>query len=216
RYHEVIRYCHPWKSWLVWDDKRWKPDDTAEAMRLAKRTLDHYIQKTLKEMSAIAKALQETSDESTKDALLKKLDGAKAELTWLMRSENSKLLNAMLFMAQSDLPIPILPGDLDRNPWLLNAANGRLDLMTCTLLPHRREDLITRIAPVEYLADAPCPLWEKFLWRIMDGNKDLITYLQRAVGYSLTADVSEQCLFFLHGAGCNGKSTFLKIILWMI
>jgi putative DNA primase/helicase len=215
RYREVIRYCHPWKSWLVWDGKRWKPDDTAEAVRLAKETLDHYIRKSLKDIATFTKAIQEAGDD-TKHILQKNRDAAQAELAWLIKSEDSTKMNHMLFMAQSELPIPILPGDFDRNPWLLNVANGTIDLKTGTLLPHRREDLITKISPVEYLPDSPCPLLEKFLWRIMDGNQDLITYLQRAVGYSLTADVSEQCLFFLHGAGCNGKSTFLKIILWMM
>jgi len=46
----------------------------------------------------------------------------------------------------------------------------------------------------------------------MDGNQNLITFLQRAVGYSLTGATSEQVLFFLYGTGANGKSTFLDII----
>ncbi len=46
----------------------------------------------------------------------------------------------------------------------------------------------------------------------MDGNANLITFLQRAVGYSLTGATSEQVLFFLYGTGANGKSTFLDII----
>jgi hypothetical protein len=35
---------------------------------------------------------------------------------------------------------------------------------------------------------------------------------QRAVGYSLTGDVSEEVLFFLHGRGRSGKTTFLEAI----
>src|SRR5262249_26114384 len=87
RYQEAIRYCHPWKSWLLWDGTRWKPGCTAAAMRLAKQTITYYIQKTLKEMSAITKAIQETNEESTKQTLLKKLDATKTELTWLIKSE---------------------------------------------------------------------------------------------------------------------------------
>ena len=47
----------------------------------------------------------------------------------------------------------------------------------------------------------------------MGGNQDLVDYLKRAVGSSLTADVSDQCLFFLYGGGANGKSKFLEAIL---
>src|SRR5262249_36131226 len=59
-------------------------------------------------------------------------------------------------------------------------------------------------------------LWMKFLARIMDDNQDLITYLQRVVGYGLTGDVSEQCLWFFYGTGANGKSTFLGTVLAML
>src|SRR5207253_11419144 len=40
----------------------------------------------------------------------------------------------------------------------------------------------------------------------------LITFLQRAIGYSLTGETREQCLFVLHGSGSNGKSTFLELL----
>jgi len=43
-------------------------------------------------------------------------------------------------------------------------------------------------------------------------DKAIRAFLQRAVGYSLTGDVSEHCLFFLYGKGRNGKTTFLEIL----
>ena len=95
---------------------------------------------------------------------------------------------------------------------MLNVTNGTLDLNTGELREHRREDLITKLAPVNYDPKATCPIWEKFLDRIMDGNQNLIRYLQKAVGYALTGSIKEQCLFFLYGLGANGKSTFLNII----
>src|SRR3954470_10017902 len=36
--------------------------------------------------------------------------------------------------------------------------------------------------------------------------------MRRAAGYAMTADTSEQCLFFLHGEGANGKSTLLSTL----
>ena len=95
----------------------------------------------------------------------------------------------------------------------MNVLNGTLDLRTGTLRPHRREDSLSKLAPVIYDENATCPRWLKFLDRVMDGNKDLITYLQRVAGYCLTDEVSEQCLWFLHGTGANGKSTLLQTLI---
>jgi putative DNA primase/helicase len=89
---------------------------------------------------------------------------------------------------------------------------------------------------VAYDPQAACPTWERFLWRIIGGTnleddtedrgagesdnrqaaddraKRLIGFLQRAIGYSLTGETREQCLFVLHGSGANGKSTFLEVL----
>src|SRR5262249_50594912 len=97
-----------------------------------------------------------------------------------------------------------------------NLQNGTIDLKTGKLREHRRGDLLTKLAPVNYDPHATCPLWLKCLERWMDGNNDLIGYLQRVVGYGLTGSVSEQCLWLFYGAGANGKSTFLSTILAML
>lgn len=56
------------------------------------------------------------------------------------------------------------------------------------------------------------PTWDAFISRIMGGNADMVAYLARAVGYTLTGSTSAQCLFFLYGMGANGKSTFIETI----
>ncbi|MFN3763256.1 MAG: phage/plasmid primase, P4 family, partial [Anaerolineae bacterium] len=89
---------------------------------------------------------------------------------------------------------------------------GTIDLRSGELRPHNPDDLITKIAPVDYIPDAQAPTWEAFLHRIMDGNERLIAFLQRAVGYSLTGDTSERVLFILYGTGANGKTTFLETL----
>jgi putative DNA primase/helicase len=105
---------------------------------------------------------------------------------------------------------------MDRDGWLFNVVNGTIDLQTGQLREHRREDLITKMAPVAFDANATCPSWDRFMLEIMDDNKDLVGYLQRAVGYAMTADVREQVLFFLYGTGSNGKSTFIDIVLSLL
>lgn len=108
--------------------------------------------------------------------------------------------------------VPIVPEKLDRDPWLLNVQNGILNLRTGEMDRHNAHLYITKLAPVKYDPDATCPMWLSFLDRVMVGNKDLVVFLQQAVGYALTGDVGEQTLFIPYGTGANGKSTFTETI----
>jgi putative DNA primase/helicase len=128
-----------------------------------------------------------------------------------LRSEGGSRLQAMITLAQSEPGIAIQPQDLDADPWKLNVPNGTLDLSTGELLSHSRNDLITKLVPVTYDKDATCPRWCAFLARIFSGDAELIRFVQRALGYSLTGSTKEQVLFLLYGTGANGKSTLLEI-----
>jgi putative DNA primase/helicase len=59
---------------------------------------------------------------------------------------------------------------------------------------------------------ATCPLWLAFLDRIFDGDAELIAFVQRAVGYSLTGETGEHVFFLLHGTGANGKGTLVETV----
>ena len=183
-----LRYCWEWRKWFVWDGRRWVKDRTGEVYRLAKETVAGIYQE----------ASAEPDDERRK-ALAKHA----------MRSEAGARIKEMVDLARSD--VPVLPDDLDASPDLLNTESGTVDLRTGELRDHRREDLITKIAPVEYRSDAPAPAWEAFLERVLP-SEELRRFVQRACGYSATGDTSEQCMFINHGGGANGKSTFQEAI----
>jgi len=127
-------------------------------------------------------------------------------------SENQSRIKAMIELAKSESEIVIVPEALDTDEWLLNTINGTIDLRTGELKPHVRENLITKLVSVQYDPDAVCPTWDACLHKIMGGNNELIRFLQKAIGYSLTGSTREQCMFILYGAGANGKSTFLNTI----
>jgi putative DNA primase/helicase len=211
RHGADLRFVHPWKTWLVWDGVRWSQDTTAEAVRRVKETLGALYDEATVRLKELPPAGKGGDDENAAERvmLLKLIRHA---LKW----EDARAISRSLELARSEPGIPLLPGDLDRDPFLLNVLNGTLDLRKGELRPHRREDFITKLAPVRFDPQAQCPRWLKFLDRIMAGNRDLITYLQRLVGHGMTGDVSEQCLWFFHGGGANGKSTFLLTILAML
>lgn len=108
--------------------------------------------------------------------------------------------------------MPVSPVELDADPWLLGVQNGTVDLRTGELLDHRREDLITKLSPVEYDPEAEAETWEAFLERVLP-SATLRQFVQRLAGYALSGDLSEQILPFLHGSGANGKTTFLNALL---
>jgi putative DNA primase/helicase len=103
--------------------------------------------------------------------------------------------------------------DLDKDHWLFNVRNGTIDLRTGELKEHNQDDLITRIANVDYDPNADCPAWKQFIMEIMNYNTELITFIQNALGWAITGDISEQSMFILFGTGANGKSTFLNTIM---
>jgi putative DNA primase/helicase len=189
RHGTRIRYVHPWPRWLVYSGGRWVADDTGELERLAKETA----------LSIYREAIDAERD-NERQVLAK----------WAVKSESQARLHAMIDLASSEPRIPVLPEQLDADLWLLNLQNGTLDLRTGSLRPHAASDLITKLAPVRWDPESQAPTWRGFLERIIPGDPELLGFLQRAIGYSLTGDTGEQVLFFLHGRGCNGKSTLLE------
>ena len=191
RHGHDLRYCHTHRSWYIWDGCRWRRDDTAEIWRRA--------QETVRQMFAEASTIHEDDDR-------------KGLARHALKCESERQLRAMISLVSTQAGVPVLPEQMDRDSLLLNCLNGTIDLRTGRLRPHSRDDLITKLSPVDHNPDASCSRWLQFLLEIMDGDEEMVGFLQRMVGYSLTGDTREQCLFFLHGVGSNGKSTFLKTI----
>jgi len=189
QYHgEDLRFCHPFGKWLAWDGGRWQIDNTAEVIRRAKQTARRVYQEAA-----------DTSDPAQAKELAKHA----------IRSEGDARLRAMIGLAESEPGVPVLPDQLDANPWLFNVENGTVDLKTGTIRPHNRADLITRIAPVTHDPSATCPTFDAFLARILP-SESLCTFVQRAIGHSLTGDTREDVIFIPFGTGSNGKTTFMK------
>jgi putative DNA primase/helicase len=138
-------------------------------------------------------------------------DKTRSMFTWAKYSNSKTGIRNMIAMAKSDLAIG--PDELDTDPWLFNVENGTIDLRTGELREYRREDFITKLAPVTFDPEADCQLWRGFLERIFFGNQELTGYMQRLVGYCLTGVTEEHVLPFLYGTGANGKSTFCETIM---
>lgn len=112
--------------------------------------------------------------------------------------------------------VAIHASQLDRDPWLLNTPSGTLNLRTGELLPHNRANLLTKLTGAAFQPDAICPRWEAFVLRAMNGDLQLVGYLQRAIGYALTGLQREKAFFVLQGAGDTGKSTMTEVLIFTL
>jgi putative DNA primase/helicase len=183
-----LRFCEILDTWFVWNGEQWRPDEINEV-----RTLAHEVSSIL----IIEAAHMQDKDKQAKIIKHALFSQAHGRITGMI--EEAKAL------------LPIVPQDMDKDLHLFNCG-GTIDLGTGSARDHRRDDLITRIAPVIYDPAAACPIWIKFLHEIMLGNVGMIRFLQKMVGYALTGYTTEQCIFVLHGTGCNGKSTFVSTL----
>jgi putative DNA primase/helicase len=193
-YGNMFRYAPEFKKWLLWDGSRWVMDTPSGIKLLAKATV----------RSMMTEAQELPDDQRVR--LIKHS----------LKSETKAAREAMISLAESEPGIPIRQSMLDKDRYLFNVVNGTLELKTGQLRPAEKTDYITKRAAVEYDPAATCPTWEAFLDRAMAGNKAMIAYIQKAVGYSLTGSTEEQCIFIPHGEGSNGKSKFLEVLEYIL
>jgi len=189
RFKTDIRYVFSWDDWVIWDGKRWRVDKTDEVIRRSKLVTR---------------------------AMVAEANGDKELLRWALKSETTAKVASMLSFAKAEEGVGLLPDELDADQWAINVNNGTIDLKTGTLMPHARESLCSKLAPVTYDPQALCPKWDAFLLDIMGKDAEMVSFLQRAIGYSLTAATHEQCIFVLHGLGSNGKTTLLEVLRKML
>ena len=195
RHGQDLRYNVNRSKWMAYDGLRWNIDEWGEATLLAKES-----------SRSMWREAADENDPRRRDELLKHAK----------KSEQRQSIEAALILAQSEPTIPVSAADLDRDPMQFNVENGIVDLATGKLLEHRREHLLSKLAPVAYDPTAGCPLWIKVLDRIIDGNQDLIAYLQRIAGLCLTGDISVQEMWILWGAGANGKNVFVDTLMGLM
>ena len=186
-----VRFDHARRRWLIWNGAIWEPDTDGEIMRLA---------------GDVVKYLYGLASESDDP------DFRKAIATFARSSDRTYHLRNFLELAKNRLGIATTAEKLDCDKWLATAGDVTIDLRTLEVRDPDPADMITKRLATTYDPSTTCPRWEQFLKEIFGGDEELVRYVQRAVGYSLTGSMAEQCFFFLHGAGANGKSTFLAVL----
>src|SRR5918993_447904 len=187
-HRDSVLWCPARKSFLCWDGKRYAWDERGEVVKLA-----HAVARGIFHEAADAEGEEEQ----------------KAITKWALASQNESRINAMLSQARPYLAVGM--EELDRDPWLVNCQNGTLDLRTGKLKAHDPADRITKIVPVDYDPDAPCPRFKQFLKEALV-DETVIKFVKRYSGYTLTGITRERLLAILYGFGKNGKTTLVELL----
>lgn len=197
-FKENVLYSYVNKCWYYWNNKYWTEDTLGKIHSMA----DYIANNIYKEPLYVSDPNDEKLIEEARKALTKHV-----KYTRQFKGKSN-----MIQDVQHHVSIEQSVFDKDGN--LFNTHNGFLDLNTGILTPHEfgKNKYFTRISNTEYQPSALCPIWEQFLDEIFEGNKELIDYLQRAVGYSLSSSTTEQVMFILLGNGKNGKSVLLNLL----
>jgi putative DNA primase/helicase len=119
-------------------------------------------------------------------------------------------INSLVQLSRAKLRVDWAEIDKARN--LIGLADGAIYDLSCMQVVDQSQALVTKTVGANFDQDAECPNWTKFLDRTFDGAREVIAFVRRAVGYTLSGEVGEQCLFLLIGTGANGKSTFINAL----
>ena len=188
------------KVFYVWDETHWEKDPfSAEAFGLV-LNIGNIIEAQYKKQ-------KETATEEDEDNL-------KQLWAWGCRSGSNGALTACEAILRKSLNFDGKSFNMDRN--LFACANGVIDLKTGTLSDHDPLLFITQCSPTGYVPGAPATQWKKFLHEIFNGNENIIGFLQRWLGYSITGEVKEHALVFHEGPGGNGKGVIMDTMQYVM
>lgn len=186
-----IRYCLMWNKFLIWNGTCWEIDKKG---KVEEDCVDfvHHMYRGLRVITDLQ--LQKDFEKH------------------LIKSESFRRIQALVGLLKMSKDIKVSDDELDTDNYLFNVNGITLNLKNGKGFPPEPTNLITKRSKFIYDKDAKCPTWDKFLMQIFNNDFQLIHFVQKAMGYSLSGDVKEQCLFILWGTGANGKSTFLNTL----
>jgi P4 family phage/plasmid primase-like protien len=189
QYGDVIRYCATYNSWYLWNGKVWVRDDAQKMLIIA---------------TNVARSIHNEAFSAAT------ADRSRALSRWAIYSESLRARKAMIESAAPH--IPVIPGEFDSYPELFNCRNGTLDLATMKFFGHRKEDMLTKQAAVDYDPADECPQWISHLNLLFAGDAEYLAGFQAMCGYTLLGSNPQQLMFILYGRGRNGKSKTIEVL----
>ncbi|MDS4005003.1 phage/plasmid primase, P4 family [Staphylococcus capitis] len=193
RYGNLYKYSYIANKFYIYDGMKWKVDDKGSIRKL----IDEMIESIKNEKVLHSEDVTEEEAREVFQKYYKKTRGTQAK---------KNIMNELMHRR------PATPDEFDKDDMLLNVANGYIDLTSRELYKHDINKMFSQITNTDYTEKMQPAVWLDFLNDIFAGDKAVIRYIQKALGYSLTGSTREQIMFILFGKGRNGKSIFVEVI----
>ena len=205
---DLFKYNVTDKVWMFWTGKKWIKDD--------KEIIKKYANKLIDIMKEEEKSMRQRIIDLTNEG---NIDEAKMTENILKASEkntsrvgNTAGKEAMLKELRALHDIPVSSDEFDKDPYLLNTDSGIINLKTGEVSGFSSDKMMSKNTNIKISYEEPTE-WIKFLHSIFKRDneqetKEIVDFIQLALGYSLSGITDEQVMFILYGDGSNGKSTF--------
>ncbi|EUZ69752.1 hypothetical protein O552_00835 [Staphylococcus sp. M0480] len=193
RYGHLYKHSYITNKFYIYDGQKWKVDDRGAIRKL----IDEMIESIKNEKVLHSEDVTEEEAREAFQKYYKKTRGTQSK---------KNIMNELMHRKT------VTPDEFDKDDMLLNVANGYIDLTSRELYKHDINRMFSQIANTDYSEKMQPAVWLDFLNDIFAGNKAVIRYIQKALGYSLTGSTREQVMFILFGKGRNGKSIFVETI----
>lgn len=189
----VMKYNYDSKKWMAYDGKRWVADEGMRSKQMVDEVIKEMTNEPLFEVEGIpVETLQKERYRHIKET----------------RNHNKKVN----MLKEAHHLLSIRNKDFDKDLYSFNVQNGYIDLKNNKLLPHDKEQYLSKISKTSMEDTSDCPQWEKYLNDIFEDNQELISFVKRCIGYTLSGSTKEQVMFMLNGDGSNGKSIMISIL----
>lgn len=187
--HSKLRYNVTIEQWMYYNGKYWEPDIG-----------DIFVKKEMKEFSRCLKTYASSLD----PVIFKDL------ISFIEDLGKASRRAAIIKDAYDEYTVK--DEDFDNNALLFNCNNCTIDISSGNTHPHTPDDMLTKISAVNYDPNASSAILENFMKEVFCNDTELIEYIYRIFGYSLTGLTKEECFFvFLGETTRNGKSTLLHM-----
>lgn len=192
RHGQDLRFVPELKSWLVWENDHWAWDRDGARVR-----------------TRITSLIAEIYGES------ENVQWAEAAhfIKWARKCQTAEVIKRVVSLAADQEVARLNLASVDGDPLLIGFDGARqvIDLRTGQVRLARRSDLVTRsLRPSKLGTASRARRWTQFLEEVFQGDRQVIEWLRRFLGYCLTGLNREHLFVFAYGNGANGKSKFLN------